>query len=203
MSEVQISKNAIKRLGYVAGAPYIGSGAVELTLKLINAYVEEVSRVATIMMEYLNTKTIKSSLLEEMVKSDNTVFLKHTGPMMLDTERMKACTSIPVNYPATKGSDARLKYLLKKIKKAQDAWGTCYVIPRQTIVKMLKEKMDGDYRISKDALQNISAMIETFTVETLQGGVLIAEHAQRLKMNEDDVVVSLMVKGFPIQQFIK
>ena len=201
MSEVQISKNAIKRLAYVAGVPYISSDAVELTLNLVNAYIEEVSRVGVIMMDYLNTKTIKTSLLEEMTKSENTVFLKGAPKIMFDADRIKACGSISVNYPATKGSDARLKYLMKKIKKAQDAWGTCYIIPRQTIVKMLKEKMNGDYRISKEALQNMSAMLETFIVNTLQGGVVLAEHAQRLKMNKDDIIVSLVVRGFPIEKF--
>ena len=203
MSEAHISKNAIKRLAYVAGIPYINSDAVELTLKLIDAYIEEVSRVGGIMMDYLNTKTIKTSLLEEMTKSENTVFLKKASYNMFDTDNIKPCPSISVKYPSTKGSDERLKYMQKKVEKAQESWGKCYIIPRQTIVKMLKEKMDGDYRISKEALQNISVMIETFIVNTLQGGMMLTEHAQRLKTSDDDIIVSLMVRGFPIERFIK
>jgi len=197
-SDTQISKTSIKRLAYVAGVPYISSPAIDLTLKLIDAYIDEVSRNGRVMMEYLGTKTIQSSLLQEMTKNQNTVFLKSAVPDMFDTDRAKACRPISVKPPSKTGSDARLKYILSKIKVAQNEWGKCYIIPRQTIVKKLKESLDGEYRISKEALQNLSVILETFVVNMLQGARLISEHAQRLKLSESDISVSMIVKDMPL-----
>jgi len=198
----QISKNAIKRLSYVAGSAYISTEAVDLINHLIGGFTDEVVRISQIMMEHSNTKTIKLALLEEMAKNQNTIFLKNSSSRLIDVEKIKACKPLETLPVKKGGSDERLKHIVKYIKKAQSEYGKCYVIPRQTIVRMLRMKMDGDYRISKDALENLTLMIESFVLYVLTGGMRLAQHADRLKMSKEDIKVSLVVKGFPIERFV-